>query len=131
MADRGRNELCGCGSGLKVKRCCGTARGPSPDQLERAFLADQSRHVTRRVLVATLEHGHDELFAEMLDLPTRHYRSLPLPRLLPPELEHLQRAIRTDDTERFDELIGPALRARRHPKRQGPPRTRTPRPHPR
>jgi len=62
------------------------------------------------VLAAALEHGRDELFAEMLDLPARHYRlQLPLPRLLPPELERLRDAIQTDNTERFDELIGPAL----------------------
>lgn len=110
MAGQGRNERCSCGSGLKTKRCCGTARGPSPEQLERAFLADQSRRVAERVLAAALEHGQDELFAEMLDLPARHYRlQLPLPRLLPPELEHLRDAIQTDDTERFDDLIGPAM----------------------
>jgi hypothetical protein len=62
------------------------------------------------VLAAALEHGHEELFAEMLDLPAHHYRlQLSLPRLLPPELEHLRDAIQTDDTERFDELTGPAL----------------------
>ena len=69
MASQGRNERCSCGSGLKAKRCCGTARGPAPEQLARAFLADQSRRVAPRVLAAALEHGHEELFAEMLDLP--------------------------------------------------------------
>jgi hypothetical protein len=59
MADRGRNERCGCGSGFKTKRCCGTTRGPSGEQLERAFLADQSRRVARPVLAAALEHGRD------------------------------------------------------------------------
>src|SRR6266536_1619357 len=39
MAGLGRNERCPCGSGRKVKRCCGVRRGPSEDELAKAFLA--------------------------------------------------------------------------------------------
>ncbi|MCA1700846.1 MAG: SEC-C domain-containing protein, partial [Actinobacteria bacterium] len=33
MPRAGRNEPCPCGSGRKVKRCCGQQRGPSNDDL--------------------------------------------------------------------------------------------------
>jgi hypothetical protein len=45
MAKIGRNELCGCGSGRKVKRCCGIARGSSEASLARAFLRCAARGV--------------------------------------------------------------------------------------
>ena len=110
MAGPGRNQRCGCGSGLKAKRCCGTPRGPSAQELDRAFLAEQSRRVARRVLAALFEHGRGELFAEMLDLPARHYQlQLRLPAVLSPELEQLRAAIRTDNQERVDELITSAV----------------------
>ena len=37
MAGLGRNERCPCGSGRKVKRCCGVQRGPSEDELAKAM----------------------------------------------------------------------------------------------
>ena len=39
MPAPGRNQPCPCGSGRKVKRCCGEQRGPAEAQLERAFIA--------------------------------------------------------------------------------------------
>lgn len=110
MAGQGRNDRCRCGSGWKAKRCCGVERGPAPEELEKAFLAEQARRVAAQVLAASVEHGREDLFSEMLGLPARHYRlQLPLPRVLPPELERLRAAIAADDEARFDEAIGPAL----------------------
>lgn len=110
MASRGRNEWCACGSGLKAKRCCGVERGPSAEELEKAFLAEQKHRWAPMVLVASVEHELEELFSGMLDLPARHYRlQLTLPAVLPPECERLRAAIAADDQERFDEAIGPAL----------------------
>src|SRR6266536_1196457 len=43
MAGPGRNDRCPCGSGRKVKRCCGVRRGPSEDELAKAFLAVEAR----------------------------------------------------------------------------------------
>ncbi len=43
MAQQGRNERCLCGSGRKVKRCCGVRRGPSEAELAKAFLYQQAR----------------------------------------------------------------------------------------
>src|SRR4051812_50094489 len=45
MAKTGRNEPCGCGSGLKAKRCCGVTRGPSKESLAVAFLMGAARDV--------------------------------------------------------------------------------------
>src|SRR5215213_6924611 len=45
MAKISRNEACGCGSGLKVKRCCGVARGPSQESLAVGFLRSAAREV--------------------------------------------------------------------------------------
>jgi hypothetical protein len=42
MAQQGRNERCPCGSGRKVKRCCGVQRGPSEVELAKAWLYQQA-----------------------------------------------------------------------------------------
>jgi putative transposase len=51
MAKLGRNALCSCGSGLKVKRCCGVARGPSEEQVE----AFRTRPLERRYVYLFLD----------------------------------------------------------------------------
>src|SRR4051812_441867 len=38
MAKVGRDVRCWCGGGLRVKRCCGVARGPSRESLALGFL---------------------------------------------------------------------------------------------
>jgi hypothetical protein len=43
MRKVGRNDPCPCGSGRKMKRCCGLQRGPDEDSTARAFLAEVSR----------------------------------------------------------------------------------------
>jgi hypothetical protein len=47
MRKVGRNDPCPCGSGRKVKRCCGLQRGPDEDSTARAFLAEVSRDAAR------------------------------------------------------------------------------------
>ncbi|MGI8559112.1 MAG: SEC-C metal-binding domain-containing protein, partial [Solirubrobacteraceae bacterium] len=68
MPGPGRNELCPCGSGRKVKRCCGQRRGPGEDDLSRAYLAHQARAAARE-----LGHLDDdellELFDDLSELP--------------------------------------------------------------
>jgi SEC-C motif len=84
MAGLGRNERCPCGSGRKVKRCCGVQRGPSEDELAKAFLAVEAR------AAAWVLRGHDdeqldELHDALIDLPSLDPSLLwPLPRLLTP-----------------------------------------------
>jgi hypothetical protein len=40
MAKVGRNDPCPCGSGRKVKHCCGVQRGPSEEDAANAFLSE-------------------------------------------------------------------------------------------
>lgn len=111
MARAGRNQRCGCGSGRKIKHCCGQRRGPSDVQLARATLAVEGRGAARR-----LAHHDDEDFAEifeaMLDLPELdHTMLVDLPRLHTLELERLRLAIEDDDSDAVEGAL-PAVVAR-------------------
>ena len=109
MADQGRNESCGCGSGKKAKRCCGVRRGPTPVEMAKAFLAEQGRWAVMQLLETT-RGEFDELFEEMLDLPVRDVSlQLRLPRVCSPELEALRAAVDDDDDEAVEVLVGPVL----------------------
>jgi hypothetical protein len=61
MRKVGRNDPCPCGSGRKVKRCCGVERGPDEDSAARAFLAEVSRdaagllHVSESQFIAMMQ----------------------------------------------------------------------------
>jgi hypothetical protein len=111
----GRNQPCRCGSKKKTKHCCGVPHGPSDSELAKAFLATQARQAAPR-LVRLPDDELDELFDEMLDLPERHLSlQLPLPKLLPPELETLRSAIDADDLDAIDEHLDGALRRVDHP----------------
>ena len=68
MAKIGRNALCSCGSGLKVKRCCGVARGPSEQSLALGFLWSAAREVAGPA-GALSEREFALLLAELVDLP--------------------------------------------------------------
>jgi len=92
MARPGRNDPCPCGSGRKVKRCCGEHRGPGEDDLARAYLAHQARDAARR-----LRHLDDEL-RDLFELPELDLGlTLTLPQLLTPDLQHLFDAVKADD----------------------------------
>jgi hypothetical protein len=107
----GRNDPCPCGSGRKVKRCCGQQRGPSDDQLDRAFVAQQATAAA----------------AELRDLPTEVIKGIwqevdelpefdlslvvPLPALRTPELEQLLQAARDDDLDGAEEVMPAVLEA--------------------
>ncbi len=83
--------------------------GTGPADLATAFLADQRRRATARLLGVSRD-DFEELFDEMLDLPARDVSlQLPLPRLLSLELEALRAAIDDDDEEGAEALVGPAL----------------------
>jgi hypothetical protein len=106
-----RNDPCPCGSGRKAKRCCGTPRGPSQEQLARALLA----HQARRAAVALAHLDEDELlalFRELTDLPALDLTLLvPMPELVSPELERLYQAIQGDDPDAAEEVF-PAVLAK-------------------
>src|SRR3954468_8723811 len=120
MSKSGRNELCSCGSGLKVKRCCGVARGPSEENLAVAFLRNAAREVAGRA--GALSEGEFALLlAELVDLPCLDLSlQVELPKLRSPALGRLCEAIAEDDElageavldEVLDELDTPLERAR-------------------
>ena len=86
MPGPGRNQPCPCGSGRKVKRCCGEQRGPAQAQLERAFVAQHARWAAEEIgdlPTRTLA----ELWKGLADLPDIDLSLvLPLPTLITPEL---------------------------------------------
>ncbi len=118
MAKVGRNEPCLCGSGRKVKRCCGVQGGPSEESLARAFLVHASREAAaelRRLPDAELL----DLFEELWELPALDLSlQVELPKLLSPALDRLCDAVADDDLdpELLDAAVGaidtPTERAR-------------------
>lgn len=105
----GRNQPCRCGSKKKTKHCCGVPHGPSDTELAKAFLATEARQAARRLIRLPEDELHD-IFDEMLDLPEEHLSlQLPLPKLLPPELEALRYAIDDDNPDAADDHIEAAL----------------------
>ena len=109
MAKIGRNALCSCGSGLKVKRCCGIARGPSPESLARAFLRSAARDVAGSA-GALSEREFGRLLAELVDLPCLDLSlQVELPKLLSPALGRLCEAIVADDELAGDAVIEEVL----------------------
>jgi hypothetical protein len=73
-------------------------------------LATEARGAARRLIRLSEDDLHEH-FDEMLDLPERHLSlQLPLPKLLPPELEALRYAIDDDDPDAVDEHLELALK---------------------
>ncbi|HEX2041979.1 MAG TPA: SEC-C metal-binding domain-containing protein [Acidimicrobiales bacterium] len=105
----GRNEACPCGSGRKVKRCCGLRRGPSESDLARGWLAEQTR-AAARVLRRCDEDTLADLIEQVVELPTVDLSlQLPLPRLLSPELERARTALAEEDAEGFLDTVPAAV----------------------
>ncbi|MBV9167213.1 MAG: SEC-C domain-containing protein [Solirubrobacterales bacterium] len=127
MPGPGRNDPCPCGSGRKVKRCCGQHRGPGENDLARAYLAHQARVAARKLRHLDEDELHD-LFDELFDLPELDLTlTITLPQLLTPHLQHLFDAIKADDVDAGDDVIPTILeRPTRHARRTRPPRPRSP-----
>jgi hypothetical protein len=107
VAGVGRNEMCGCGSGRKVKRCCGVRRGPGRDVLAKAFLAEQARAAVRR-LVGVCRDDFDELFREVVHLPEIDLAlQVELPWLMTPEMARARAVV--DDEDDFDAALDPVI----------------------
>jgi len=120
MGKIGRNELCACGSGRKVKRCCGVVRGPSEESLAVAFLRNAAREVAGPAR-ALSEREFALLLADLVDLPCLDLSlQIELPKLLSPALGRLCEAMTEDDEiageavieKVLDELDTPLERAR-------------------
>jgi hypothetical protein len=109
MAQQGRNERCRCGSGRKVKRCCGVRRGQSEAELAKAFLYQQARSAA-----LVLDARSDDEVVALLDaavgLPRQDVSmQLPLPGLLSPALERLRAAVADDDPDQVDTAVPAVL----------------------
>jgi hypothetical protein len=99
MPGPGRNELCPCGSGRKVKRCCGVQRGPSEEQLARAHLALLAREAVVH-LDGLSDRALDHLDEQLLAVPASDLSLLvTLPKLIGPDLKRLQEAVSRDDPD--------------------------------
>ena len=109
MAKTGRNEPCGCGSGLKAKRCCGVTRGPSDDSLAVALLRNAARQVAEDAL-ALSEREFAVLLAELVDLPCLDLSlQVELPKVLSPAIGRLCEAIARDDEAAGEAVIEQVL----------------------
>ncbi|MGH9119156.1 MAG: SEC-C metal-binding domain-containing protein [Acidimicrobiales bacterium] len=109
MARVGRNARCPCGSGSKVKRCCGERKGPSEEQLARAFVAGEARAAARKMLRHDKDELH-ELFEDVLDLPGLDGSLVVrLPRLTTPEIQRLGDALFDDDADAVDAALPAAV----------------------
>jgi len=109
MAKIGRNEVCACGCGLKVKRCCGTSRGPSGESLAVAFVRSAAREVADSA-EALSEREFALLLAELVDLPCVDLSlQVELPKLLSPAVGRLCEAIAEDDEVAGDAVIDQVL----------------------
>ena len=109
MARIGRNELCACGSGRKVKRCCGVVRGPSDESVAVAFLRGAAREVAGSA-GALSEREFALLLADLVDLPCVDLSvQVELPKLLSPALGRLCEAIAEDDDVVGDAVIEDVL----------------------
>lgn len=109
MPGPGRNQPCPCGSGRKVKRCCGEQRGPSKAELERAYIAQHARWAAAEIgdlPTRTLA----ELWKGLTELPDLDLSLVvPLPTLITPELEQLLQAAKDDDPDSADEVMDTVL----------------------
>ena len=99
MPGPGRNQPCPCGSGRKVKRCCGAHRGPSDDQIARARVAALTRQAIPD-LAGLSDRALDHLWEGLMDLPGVDLSLLvTLPKLIGPDLQRLREAIEHDDPD--------------------------------
>ncbi len=99
MPKPGRNDPCPCGSGRKVKRCCGQRRGPSQEQLARAHVAHLARQAAPD-LAGLSDRALDHLWQGLIDLPAVDYSLLvTLPKLIGPDLQRLRESIEHDDPD--------------------------------
>jgi hypothetical protein len=102
MAGAGRNDPCPCGSGRKIKRCCGEQRGPSEEQLARARLAAMS-HDAMDELAWLSDDALSQLRNDVFDLPGIDLSlHVALPDFAAPERRRLQRAITDGDDGSWD-----------------------------
>lgn len=106
-----RNDRCRCGSGRKVKHCCGVRSGPSETALAKSFLSAQARAAAVD-LVSLGEVDLAQLYGELFDLPERDLSLMvPLPEVFTADLARLCRAVARMDPDATDAAL-PGVLAR-------------------
>jgi hypothetical protein len=107
MAGPGRNSRCPCGSGRKVKHCCGEHKGPSDERVARAYVATEARPAARHLRRHLDNHDEfDDLIDEAAELPTSYAElSVPLPRLTTPDMQRLRDGLRSWDRDGVTEVL--------------------------
>jgi hypothetical protein len=108
MARAGRNARCTCGSGKKVKHCCGERKGPSEAELTWAYLAQEKRAVAPVLRSCSRDEIH-ELWHEVMDLPETEQSLQLMPSLFTPQDEALVSAMKDDDIDAFDAVLPSVL----------------------
>lgn len=104
-----RNALCSCGSGRKVKRCCGISRGPSEQSLAQAFMWTAVRE-SMSVMPTVTEDELARLVSDLADVPCIDLAlQVELPKLLSPALGCLCEAMAKEDERIVDAAIEEAL----------------------
>lgn len=111
MAEVGRNDRCTCGSGRRVKRCCGVSAGHGPEGLARIELSDLTCLVAP-VLTRHSDAELHQLLARVPELPGDHPSlAWALPRVFPPELEALRAAVHAGDLDAVKNTLSEAVAA--------------------
>jgi len=106
MAKIRRNEPCPCGSGSKAKRCC---HAPARELDVRIMPLEVYRNAIDE-LAGTTREEFDGLFGEVVDLPELDLTlQVPLPGIGTPEIDRAVNALHADDTDGFDEALGPVV----------------------
>jgi hypothetical protein len=91
---------------MKAKHCCDSPRGPSPEALDRAFIAAEVRSSYPELLVMRAQGGAGDYIDELLGLPERFSElAVSLPVLVDPELDRLLFACAVDDQQGIDDTI--------------------------
>ncbi len=111
MPQLGRIERCHCGSGKKMKRCCG-----GEARLDPAALAKSELVTLTRSLAPALAGRSDSDLHQLLDrVPALVALDISLawalPRILPPEIQALRVAIDDDDLEAVKDALPGAVAA--------------------
>ncbi|HEX3394522.1 MAG TPA: SEC-C metal-binding domain-containing protein [Acidimicrobiales bacterium] len=111
MPQRGRTQRCICGSGKKVKRCCGVTAHLGPAELAKMELVELTRSLAPTLARCTDGELHDllDLVPGLADLDVS--LAWCLPRTLPSEIQHLRTAIHDDDLEAVKAALPGAVAA--------------------
>ena len=110
---QGRNEQCRCGSGRKAKHCCDSTSGPSPEAIDRSFVA-RAAEGSRPWLLAIRARDAVAIYLDELSVLPERFPELQvdLPALVDPALDRLLVACAVEDEHGIDDgldEVGPGF----------------------